>query len=153
MFERELFALSQASFFLFFKLTVAQGLRSNSSLGLTEGLLDLFVFLIGICLSVLSHTQHVRESSNEIKAFMLCRRCKWSVAVRFVSLALSCSHFYLWLSSQPQEAIFRNVCRPVFAAGVYEEEEEGLAGVRKEKQQLHLCTKTHVDGILGLITR
>lgn len=83
---------------------------------------------------------------------MLCRRCKWSVAVRFVSLALSCSHFYLWLSSQPQEAIFRNVCRPVFAAGVYEEEEEGLAGVRKEKQQLHLCTKTHVDGIFGFIT-
>lgn len=129
--------------FSFFRLTVAQGLRSNSSLGLTEGLLDLFVFLIEICLS----RTHVKESRNEIKVFMLYYHCNQSVAVKFVSLSLSCSHFSLMTLLSASGT----VCRPVFAAGVYESEE--LAGVCKEKQQLHLCTNKNVDGILDFIAQ
>lgn len=76
--------LMDSFFSFFFRLTVEQGLRSNSSLGLTEDLLDLIVFLIEICLSVLSQTQHVEESRNEIKVFMLYHHCHKSVTVRFV---------------------------------------------------------------------
>lgn len=61
--------LSLNPFFLFFRLTVAQGLRSNSSLGLAEDLLDLIVFLIEICLFCLEHnmwrrTQHVERNKG-----------------------------------------------------------------------------------------
>ena len=54
--------------------------------------------------------------------------------------------------------MFGHLCKAcqVFAqcpAGEYGEEEEGQAGICKEKQELHLCVNTHVDKILDFIAQ
>jgi len=64
----------------------------------------------------------------------------------------------LSLLRNPFLEMFGHLCKAcqVFAqcpAGEYGEEEEGQAGICKEKQELHLCVNTHVDKILDFIAQ